>query len=45
MPSYSAGGTPARVLKPLDGSARQWSERAAPDYQRLAARYLAQGIG
>ena len=40
-----AGGTPAKVLKVLDGGALQWVERAAADYQRLASRYLAQGIG
>lgn len=40
-----AAGTPAKVLKALDGSALQWIERAAPDYRQLQNRYRAQGIG
>ena len=35
-----AAGTPARIVKPLDGSSRHWVETAAADYAALRLRYL-----
>jgi len=38
-------GAPATVKKELSGNALDWIERAPGDYQRLQARYRAQGMG
>jgi carbonic anhydrase/acetyltransferase-like protein (isoleucine patch superfamily) len=38
---HLVAGVPARVKKPLDGAARTWVTRAAPEYRDLASRYLA----
>lgn len=38
-------GAPARVKKPLSGSALDWIGRAAEAYHHLRDEYLAQGIG
>ena len=35
-----AAGVPARVKKPLDGSAKRWTETATDEYQDLRRRYL-----
>jgi carbonic anhydrase/acetyltransferase-like protein (isoleucine patch superfamily) len=35
-----AAGVPAQVKKPLDGSAKRWTENAAEHYQELRRRYL-----
>lgn len=40
-----AAGVPAKVKKPLEGSAKTWSEISADAYVRLASDYRAQGIG
>jgi carbonic anhydrase/acetyltransferase-like protein (isoleucine patch superfamily) len=39
-PGMLAAGAPARVVKELSGSARQWLERAAPAYRSARLRYL-----
>lgn len=44
-PRVLVAGAPATVKKELSGSALAWIERAAGDYQRMQARYRAQGIG
>jgi carbonic anhydrase/acetyltransferase-like protein (isoleucine patch superfamily) len=38
-------GVPAEVKKELSGTALSWIGRASADYQRLQARYRAQGVG
>jgi carbonic anhydrase/acetyltransferase-like protein (isoleucine patch superfamily) len=40
-----AAGSPARVKKVLEGTAREWIEVSAEYYVRLAARYRAAGLG
>lgn len=40
-----AAGQPARVKKELSGSALNWVENAAPDYQQLARDYKAEHLG
>jgi len=42
-PGVLVAGSPAVVKKTLGGAARWWSENAAVEYQRLAARYRAAG--
>lgn len=44
-PRVLVAGAPAQVKKELSGSALEWTGRAATDYQRIQARYRAQGIG
>jgi carbonic anhydrase/acetyltransferase-like protein (isoleucine patch superfamily) len=39
-PRHLAAGVPATVKKELSGRSLEWVRMAAPDYQRLAARYL-----
>lgn len=39
-PEVLAAGVPAQVKKNLSGSAAQWVERAARDYQGLRLRYM-----
>jgi carbonic anhydrase/acetyltransferase-like protein (isoleucine patch superfamily) len=39
-----AAGVPARVKKPLDGSAKRWTETAADEYQELRRRYLGTAV-
>ncbi len=40
-----AAGAPAKVKKPLEGSAKTWSEISADAYVRLTREYREQGIG
>ena len=40
-----AAGTPAKIKKSLDGSAKEWIEISADAYVRLTAEYRSQGIG
>jgi carbonic anhydrase/acetyltransferase-like protein (isoleucine patch superfamily) len=40
-----AAGVPAEVKKELSGTALSWIGRASADYQRIQARYRAQGVG
>jgi len=44
-PAVLAAGAPAKVKKPLDGSAKRWSQIGADAYVRLTAEYRAEGIG
>lgn len=40
-----AAGVPAKIKKPLEGSAKTWSEIAADAYVRLTREYREQGVG
>jgi carbonic anhydrase/acetyltransferase-like protein (isoleucine patch superfamily) len=40
-----AAGTPAKIKKRLEGSAKTWSEISADAYVRLTSEYREQGIG
>jgi carbonic anhydrase/acetyltransferase-like protein (isoleucine patch superfamily) len=40
-----AAGTPAKIKKHLDGSAKTWSEVSSSAYVRLTKEYREQGIG
>lgn len=39
-PRHLAAGVPAVVKKELSGRSLEWVQMAAPDYQKLAVRYL-----
>jgi carbonic anhydrase/acetyltransferase-like protein (isoleucine patch superfamily) len=43
-PGVLAAGVPARVKKELEGSALDWVERAALEYQDLRLRYMQQAM-
>ena len=43
--STLAAGTPAKIKKQLDGSAKKWSEVSSAAYVRLTREYREQGIG
>lgn len=44
-PRNLAAGIPAVLKKELSGRSLEWVRMAAPDYQQLAASYLAQHLG
>lgn len=44
-PRVLVAGVPAQIKKELSGNALNWIGKAALDYQRIQARYRAQGIG
>ena len=43
-PGMLAAGVPAVEKKPLSGSAQQWTETAAAEYQRYRERYLTTAV-
>jgi len=43
-PGVLAAGVPAREKKPLDGSAKRWTNIAADDYQELRRAYLSTAV-